>query len=415
MQDVSAQEPERPSPPVVRVWLTQDGEKTVRKRRPWLFGGHVQRVSEPAATGATAIVYDEKRRFVAVGMYDADSPILVRLLEFGQQTSIDVPWLWGRLNAALAIRVAVADPQTNGWRLVYGESDGLPGLVIDRYASVAVVKFYTGAWARFAESIYDWCMALDGVTAVVARCARSVAAVAGAQSWIVDGSVVRGDHQPGQQVQFLERGIRLFCDPCRGQKTGFFLDQRENRGRVGEMSAGKSVLNVFAYNGGFSLHAARGGARHVTSLDISRPALLEAERNFAANKEDTNIRQCDHQTMAGDAFVLLAELAQQRKTWDIVIIDPPSFAKEAAHIDRAVAAYQKLARLGAALVSRGGTLVLASCSSRVTPVQFEDVMRAAVQSAGRRVIRCDRTGHPPDHPVGFEQAEYLKCLFMEVS
>jgi 23S rRNA (cytosine1962-C5)-methyltransferase len=414
MQSCPEQELDRASSDIVRVWLTHEGEKTVRRRRPWLFGGHVQRVSHDAATGCTAIVYDEKRRFVAVGMYDADSPIRVRLLEFGQQTTIDAAWLARRLNASLAVRDAIADEQTNGWRLVYGESDGLPGLVIDRYASVIVVKFYTGAWARFAPDIYDWCFALAGIAAVVARCARSVAAVAGSESWILDGSVVRGALEPGGQVQFLERGLRLYCDPCKGQKTGFFLDQRDNRTKIGEIAAGKTVLNVFAYSGGFSLHAARGGARQVMSLDLSRPALQVAERNFAANQDDVHVRQCDHQTLAGDAFVELAELARQRKSWDIVIIDPPSFAKEAAHIDRALAAYQKLARLGAALVSRGGTLVLASCSSRVTPSQFEDVMREAVQSTGRRVRHSERTGHPLDHPVGFEQAEYLKCLFLEV-
>jgi 23S rRNA (cytosine1962-C5)-methyltransferase len=414
MQSCPEQELDRASSAIVRVWLTHEGEKTVRRRRPWLFGGHVQRVSHDAATGCTAIVYDEKRRFVAVGMYDADSPIRVRLLEFGQQTTIDAAWLARRLNASLAVRDAIADEQTNGWRLVYGESDGLPGLVIDRYASVIVVKFYTGAWARFAQDIYDWCFALAGIAAVVARCARSVAAVAGSESWILDGSVVRGALEPGGQVQFLERGLRLYCDPCKGQKTGFFLDQRDNRTKIGEIAAGKTVLNVFAYSGGFSLHAARGGARQVMSLDLSRPALQVAERNFAANQDDAHVRQCDHQTLAGDAFVELAELARQRKSWDIVIIDPPSFAKEAAHIDRALAAYQKLARLGAALVGRGGPLVLASCSSRVTPSQFEDVMREAVQSTGRRVRHSERTGHPLDHPVGFEQAEYLKCLFMEV-
>ena len=414
MQHAPMQEPDHSSSAIVRVWLTQEGEKTVRRRRPWLFGGHVQRISHAAVTGATAIVYDEKRRFVAVGMYDADSPIRVRLLEFGQQTTIDRAWLTARLNASLAARAALSEPQTNGWRLVYGESDGMPGLVIDRYASVAVVKFYTGAWARFAQDIYDWCLALQGVTAVVARCARSVTAVAGSDRWIRDGSVVRGALDPSGQVQFLERGLLLYCDPCKGQKTGFFLDQRENRTRVGQLAAGKTVLNVFAYNGGFSLHAARGGARQVTSLDLSRPALIEAERNFLANQHDMQVRQCDHQILVGDAFVLLAELARQRSSWDIVIIDPPSFAKEAAHVDRALAAYQKLARLGAALVRAGGTLVLASCSSRVTPSQFEDVMREAVQSTGRRVRHSERTGHPADHPVGFEQAEYLKCLFLEV-
>lgn len=414
MQLCPQQEPDPASSAIVRVWLTHEGEKTVRRRRPWLFGGHVQRVSHEAATGCTAIVYDEKRRFVAVGMYDADSPIRVRLLEFGQQTTIDVAWLARRLNAALAVREAMADEQTNGWRLVYGESDGLPGLVVDRYASVVVVKLYTGAWARFAHDIYDWCAALEGVAAVVARCARSVTAVAGSESWILDGSVVRGALEPDGQVQFLERGLRLYCDPCKGQKTGFFLDQRDNRTKVGQLSSGKTVLNVFAYSGGFSLHAARGGARQVMSLDLSRPALQVAERNFLANQDDVHVRQCEHQTRAGDAFVELVELARQRKSWDIVIIDPPSFAKEAAHVDRALAAYHKLARLGAALVSRGGTLVLASCSSRVTPSQFEDVMREAVQSTGRRVRHSERTGHPLDHPVGFEQAEYLKCLFLEV-
>jgi 23S rRNA (cytosine1962-C5)-methyltransferase len=212
-------------------------------------------------------------------------------------------------------------------------------------------------------------------------------------------------------VIFDENGLRFEVDPVRGQKTGFFLDQRDNRARVEALAAGARVLNVFAYTGGFSLYAARGGARAVTSLDLSALALAAAERNFALNRALPAVAAAQHELLAGDAFDALAELARARRTFDLVIVDPPAFAKRQAEVERALAAYARLTRLALAVTRPGGTLVIASCSSRVSAAAFYDAVLAAAAQAGRPLRELARTGHALDHPVRFAEGEYLKCLF----
>jgi 23S rRNA (cytosine1962-C5)-methyltransferase len=404
--------PSAPRVPQVRVWLTPEGDRPVRKGHPWVYASNVARTSEQPAESGLAVVWHSDRRFAALGLWDARSPLPVRILVAGEQAVIDDAWVRSRLDAALAIRTSAFGDDTTGYRLVYGESDGLPGLVIDRYGATVVVKVYTVAWQHWLDAIVDWCAALPGVANVVFRCARNVAQHPGTLP--ADGDVVRGVLEPGTRVPFSEDGLVFQCDPCRGQKTGFFLDQRDNRRRVGALSRGARVLNVFAYSGGFSLHAARGGARSVVSLDLSRPALAEAEANFALNAGHPEVSACAHETVAGDAFELLPGYARSGEVFDVVVIDPPAFAKESAHVERALAAYQRLTRMGAVLVREGGWLVMASCSSRVGGEAFEAAVLRAVEQSGRAVLTSERTGHPVDHPVQFEGAAYLKCLFLRL-
>ena len=205
--------------------------------------------------------------------------------------------------------------------------------------------------------------------------------------------------------------MRFEADPIHGQKTGFFLDQRDNRARVEGLATGKRVLNVFAYNGGFSLYAARGGATQVASLDISRPALQAAERNFALNQNIPTVAAATHQLLVGDAFPLLAEMASNRRTFDLVIIDPPAFAKQQSEVERALAAYAQLTRLGLGVLQAGGTLVLASCSSRVSTDAFFTTVTQAAAQVRRPLQIFAQTTHALDHPVGFPEGAYLKCLY----
>ena len=211
------------------------------------------------------------------------------------------------------------------------------------------------------------------------------------------------------QIRFLfkENGLIFEADPINGQKTGFFLDQRENRLSVQKLSKGKSVLNVFAYTGGFSVYAARGGAKEVVSVDVSQHALEAAVRNMEHNKL-TNIR---HETIAEDAFDVLARMKSQKRLFDMVIIDPPMFAQSEKQIIAALAAYHKLTRLGLGVLKKSGTLVQASCSSRVDAETFFDSVNKTAKDMGRRLTEIERTGHPFDHPVGFNEGAYLKCLF----
>jgi 23S rRNA (cytosine1962-C5)-methyltransferase len=225
-----------------------------------------------------------------------------------------------------------------------------------------------------------------------------------------DGVILSGPPLDGPVI-FCENGLRFEADPVRGQKTGFFLDQRENRARVEKLASGKTVLDVFACTGGFSVYAARGGARAIVSVDVSRPALAAAARNFGLNRDSLSVAAAKHEALAKDAFEALARLGRDGRRFDLVIVDPPAFAKKRAEVERALAAYGRLTRLGLGVLQPDGTLVMASCSNKVSSDEFFATVHRAATQAGRPLREIERTGHPLDHPVAFKEGAYLKCLF----
>jgi 23S rRNA (cytosine1962-C5)-methyltransferase len=222
---------------------------------------------------------------------------------------------------------------------------------------------------------------------------------------LLDGQLLSGEPLD-EPAHSQENGLWFVADVVQGQKTGFFLDQRENRARVEQLAQGKTELNVFAYTGGFSVYAAQGGAQRVTSLDLSEPALTTAVRNFALNHLTT-----PHELLVGDAFQVMAGLVADGRAFSMIIIDPPSFAKKQSEAVRALGAYGRLVQLGLKLLEQGGTLVMASCSSHVDAVTFFDLVQSTAQEMGRPLQEIERTGHPLDHPIGFKEGAYLKCLF----
>jgi 23S rRNA (cytosine1962-C5)-methyltransferase len=393
--------------------VTADALRQVRGGSPWLYDGSITSVSHEATAGDLAVVFDDQRRFAAIGLWDPTSPIRVKLLHRGQPVSIDEHWWRERLSTAIDRRSALADdPDTTGFRCVHGENDGLPGLVVDRYDRTLVVKLYTPAWFPHLGVVVHVLRQLLAPERVVLRLGRAVGA--GETFGLADGDTIVGA-APNQPVFFRERGLTLEADVVHGQKTGHFLDQRDNRALVRGMAAGGDVLDVFASTGGFSVSAAAGGAKSVHMIDQSEPALLAARRNLEHNHRIGEVRRCAVHTTAGDAFQVLADLAKKREQFDIVILDPPTFASNQAAVPRALAAYARLTRLGLAVTRRGGTLVQASCSSRVTTDDFVDTVMAAAGSAGADVIEIRRTGHAVDHPIGFEFGGYLKAIFLQVT
>jgi 23S rRNA (cytosine1962-C5)-methyltransferase len=227
---------------------------------------------------------------------------------------------------------------------------------------------------------------------------------------LYDGQLIYGNPLEGP-VHFLENGLKFEADLKYGHKTGFYLDQRDNRAMVERISEAKNILNVFSYTGGFSVYAARGGAKTVISLDLSQPALISAKQNFAYNQDNPAIANCSHETQIGDAFKILTVYAQTNKNFDMVIIDPPAFAKKQSEQAKAISAYRRLTQLGLKILTSGGILVQSSCSSRVSKQIFIDTVCLAAKQVGRplREIKC--TGHAIDHPISFPEGEYLKCLF----
>ncbi len=402
-----------PSEKRIAIRISAEAERAIRRGHPWLYAEAIQRQSHEGKSGDLAVIFDRKGRFLAVGLYDPASPIRVRVLDYGRPTPINQNWFAARIVEASSRRQALPDSATTGYRLVHGENDGLPGLVIDRYDNNYVLKLYTTAWIEHLPSILAILIEETGGDRFVLRLSRHVQTEVDALYGLEDGTILYGPALDGP-LMFRENGFAFEADPVHGQKTGFFLDQRENRERVEKLAMGKSVLNVFAYTGGFSLYAARGGAPEIVSLDLSRPALAVAKRHFELNREFPAVAASRHETMQGDAFLLLQQLAREGRAFDMVILDPPSFARRRNEAAKALAAYERLARLGLGVLSRGGILVAASCSSQIAANDFYHVIYRAAASSKRSLHEIERTRHGIDHPIGFKEGAYLKCLFARV-
>ncbi len=405
--------PPLPSPSERRLALRvrPAAERALRGGHPWLYAEAIRQQSHEGQPGDLGVVFDQKRRFVAIGLYDPLSPLRLRVLQQGRPARIDRDWFAARLAAALKLREPLAqDERTTGYRLVHGENDGLPGLVVDRYDQTAVLKLYTAAWVPHLAELLPALLDLLPLRRLVLRLSRDVAAQPAFLYGLQPGQVLAGPPLDGP-VSFLENGLRFSADVVAGQKTGFFFDHRDNRRRVERLAADKQVLNLFAYTGAFSLYAARGGAPEVTSADLSEPALEAALAQFALNGDNRNVAAARHEVLAGDAFQTLQELATSGRQFDMVIVDPPTFARRQAELPRALSAYHRLVDGALAVLRPGGTLVMASCTARVPAGQFFETVHEAAREAGRPLAEIERTGHPLDHPVTFPEGAYLKCLF----
>ncbi len=390
--------------------ISPSGERALRHGSPWLYDTWLENAPVGEA-GDLAVAFGPDRKFRGIGLYDPFSAIRLRVLSH-EPAVIDDTWFTTAIRTSAARRAPLEAPErdTNGYRLVNGENDGLPGLVIDRFANTAVLKLYTAAWIRHLPSLLAGLRELHPWERLVLRLNRSMQEHPEALDGHRDGEILEGPALEGP-VLFHENGIVFEAEPVIGQKTGFFLDQRDNRARVGELSHGLDVLNVFSYTGGFSVYAARGGARSVTSVDLSVPATEAACRNFAHNLTDPHVAACHHIPLAEDAFTALERLHAQHRRFGLVILDPPMFAQSRAQVPAALAGYARLTRLGLSVLEPGGILVQASCSNRVPADDFFACVLQAVHETGRPLSEIARTGHAIDHPVTFENGAYLKCLF----
>ena len=392
----------------VALRVTLDAERMIRRGHPWVYGQAIRRQSHPGKPGDLAAIFDHRNRFLAVGLYDPTSPIRVRVLQARRPAPIDRAWYEARMQEALKLREGLA-ARTNGMRLIHGENDGLPGLVLDRYDTVLVLKLYTAAWAPHLEDVLGAILEVHAPKRVVLRWSRGVREQASTLGARRDGAVIYGPPLQGP-VFFEEDGLRFEIDPVRGQKTGFFLDQRDNRTAVSSMCRHGAVLDVFAYTGGFSVAAAKGGAREVVSVDLSREALDAAARNMQLNRRARRVPAAEHYTIAGDAFSVLAALRKQRRQFDVVLVDPPSFATSQREAASALAGYARLTKLALGVLRSGGILVQSSCSGQVPAEEFFTAIYRAAAQAGWRLNDVARTGHPVDHPVSFREGAYLTCL-----
>ena len=399
-----------PSSQRLAVRVTKDGLRHVRSGHPWVWEQSVTSISHDAALGDLAVLFDDKRRFVAIGLYDPESPIRFRILHHGAPITIDSAFWSSRIGAAVQRRSELAaDGDTTGYRLIHGENDGLPGLVVDRYADVLVVKLDTAAWFPHLGDVVAALVDIVPARSVVVRMSRTVDAPRG----ISDGDTIIGERVT-RPVIFHEHGFAFESDVVGGQKTGHFLDQRDNRARVGSLANGADVLDVFSCTGGFSVYAAGGGARSVHSVDLSPQAIATAQRNMTRNTARFT-GAAPHRVSVGDAFEVMARSAAARERYDIIVVDPPSFARREIDVRQALRAYARLTTMAMPLLRLGGLLVQSSCSSRVTIDDFESVVLDAISGTSRQITSMERTAHAADHPIRFAQGAYLKSLFLRMS
>ena len=397
--------------PRLRLRITAAAENHIRSGHPWVFADSVREQNRDGATGELAVIYDRKDKFLAAGFFDPDSPIRVRVLHAGKPQTLDAAWWTARLDAAVLRRDGLFDARTTGYRLINGESDGWPGLVLDRYDATFVLKLYTAAWLPRLDDIATLIRERLQPERIVLRLSRNIQRTAERFGRGGPGAEILCGPAAAEAVVFLENGIRFEADVRHGQKTGFFLDQRENRHEAGELARGREVLNAFSFSGGFSLYAARGGAKSVTDLDISPHALAAARRNFQLNSADPAVERCRHECVQSDAFDWLA--GGNARKFGLMVLDPPSLAKREAERAGAIRAYARLAESGIRRLTRDGLLLACSCSAHVSAEEFFGAVRQAAVNSGRRFVELKTTRHAPDHPATFKEADYLKGIFLK--
>ena len=384
-------------------------EKSLLRRHPWIFSGAVASVEGDPASGASVEVLAADGQFLARAAYSPSSQIRARVWTLDPAEAVEAEFFRKRLRAAIAMRVAGHTAEgTDAYRLVHAESDGLPGLIVDRYANVLVVQFLSAGPEFWREAILDSLLEETGLETIYERSDADVRELEGlaARTGLLRGSL------PQSRFTIQEHGLVFNVDIAQGHKTGFYLDQRENRLRVRGLAAERDVLDCFCYSGGFSVNALAGGARSVLSVDASAEALAICQANVALLTSHDPSLTSRHAALEGDVFQVLRKARDERRSFDLVILDPPKFAPTAALAEKAARGYKDINRLAFKLLRPGGLLVTFSCSGGVDADLFQKIVASAALDAGVDAQILAHLEQAPDHPVAlhFPEGTYLKGL-----
>ena len=385
-----------------RIVLKPGREGPVRSGHPWIFSGAIADGLDGCTPGDVVRVASANGRFVAMGYANPRTTIAVRVLSLHEQ-EIDDAFVGRRLDEALALRRATLPPALDCHRIVNGEGDRLPGVVVDRYGAFVVCQFLTAGADRLAPAVVRGIEARLEPSGIFERSEGGVRAEEG----LAGARGVRAGQEPPARLTIREGDCIYLVDVLHGQKTGFFLDQRESRARVGALACGRRVLNAFAYSGAFAIAAARGGAREVVSVDTSKPALSLGEAAWAANGLDP----------ARGSFVVadvFDYLRGAHDPFDLVVLDPPPFVRRRRDLESGLRGYRDVNLQAFRRLAPGGWLMTSSCSQHLSRGQFRDVVAAAAADAGRPATVVGESGHPPDHPTALAhvEGEYLKVLWL---
>jgi 23S rRNA (cytosine1962-C5)-methyltransferase len=398
---------------VTTLTLHPGKEKSVLRRHPWLFSGAVAQLDGRARPGDTVDVVSHDGRPLARAAWSPASQIRARIWSFDPHETIDHAFFKRRVAAAVARRAALPElAGQQGQRLLHAESDGLPGVIADRYGDTVVVQLTTAGADKWRVAIADSLHKATGCARIYERSDVEVRGLEGLEpvtGWLLGEA-------SGDELVIEEYSVKMVVDIVAGHKTGFYLDQRDNRRRVAELARDRRVLNCFCYTGGFSLQALAGGAREVVSVDSSGPALATAQRNLALNPQLDASRAAWREA---DVFAELRTLRGSGETYDLIVLDPPKFAHTAAHAERAARAYKDINLSALRLLAPGGLLMTYSCSGGIPAELFQKIVAGAALDAGastqRRTRIVQRLQGATDHPVdlAFPEGDYLKGLLLQ--
>ena len=381
-----------------------------KQHHPWLFAGSVGRLEGRARPGDTVEVLADNLRPLGRAAYSPQSQIRARFWTFDPDESIDDAFFKRRIAAAVGRRQALPELKgQQGLRLIHAESDGLPGIIADQYGDTVVVQLTSAGADKWRKAIVAGLLKATGCARIYERSDSDVRGLEGLEPTV---GWLHGEAPTGG-LSIDENGVRLAVDVVGGHKTGFYLDQRDNRAWLRSVAADKEILNCFCYTGGFSLQALAGGARSVLSIDSSGPALAQARANLALNSQLPAERA---EWLEADVFQALRDFRKAGRTFDLIVLDPPKFAPSAAHADRAARAYKDINLLGFRLLRPGGLLMTYSCSGGIGLELFQKIVAGAALDAGREARIVRRLSGTADHPVAlnFPEGEYLKGLLVQV-
>jgi 23S rRNA (cytosine1962-C5)-methyltransferase len=390
--------------PAAQLVVKPDRERSLRRRHPWVYSGAVEALRGDALAGETVRVCAHDGTFLAWAAYNPTSRIAARVWTFDEAAAIDEAFFARRVEAALSLRRTLLPASLAAYRVINAECDGLPGLTVDRYADQLVLQATSAGAALHRDAIARALAAATGLGAIYERSEGDVLELEGIAPR--RGAVLGSE--PGAPIAIDEHGIRVAVDVRAGQKSGFYLDQRDNRALVRTLAPGRDVLDCFSYTGGFALNAAAARARSVTAIDSSDEALTAARENARLNA----LPEAAIDFQRGDVFELLRKARDARSSYDLIILDPPKFAPTARHVERAARAYKDINLLAFKLLRPGGLLLTFSCSAAIQPELFQKIVAGAAADAGVDALFVRRLGAGTDHPVAlsFPEGDYLKGL-----
>jgi 23S rRNA (cytosine1962-C5)-methyltransferase len=386
------------------ITLNPNREKSLLRRHPWVFASAIKSVDANPASGSTVDLLDANGHFLARASYSPTSQIRARVWTFNDEP-VDKEFFRRKIKAAIEVRQKLkVEGHSDSYRLIHSESDGLSGFVVDRYNDVLVLQSTTAGSEFWKQTIADLLVEETGIQNIYERSDVDVRELEGLKP--ITG-VLRGTI-PNPQFTITEYNLKFNVNVATGHKTGFYLDQRENRHRVGELAKDRDVLNCFCYTGGFSIHALANGAKSVLSVDSSADALALLEENIILN----NLPADRHTSLEGDVFQLLRKFRDENRSFDMIVLDPPKFAPTAAHAEKASRAYKDINLLAFKLLRHGGILATFSCSGGVDAALFQKIVASAALDAGTEAMIIEHMSQGSDHPVSlhFPEGTYLKGL-----